>query len=366
MKYFLVVGEKSGDMHAANLMKALQKQDSKAEFQYFGGESMQRVGGTLLQHYSEMAIMGVLDVIKNIWKIKGFLKKCQKAISDYKPDVVILVDYAGFNLRIAEFCKNQKIKVFYYISPKLWAWQTERVHKIKKFVDRMFVIMPFEKKFYEKYGYEVDYVGNPVLDAVRAFEPDPVFRKNELKTDQKTIALLAGSRRSEIEYILPLMLEVSNIFPEYQFVLAGVSSLDQRLYEKVKEYSVKILFDKTYDILKTAEAAIVASGTATLETALLGVPQIVVYKINALQYEIGKHFVKVKHFSLVNLIGEKEIVKELIQGNYTLRNLQNELTNILTVKRLGVLEDYQMLWNKLQTDSASETTARLMLKYLNR
>ena len=368
MKYYIIAGEASGDLHGSNLMKELKKKDPQAEFRFWGGDLMQQQGGTLVKHYKDLAFMGFAEVIMNLRTILGNIKFCKKDIQNYKPDAVILVDYPGFNLRIAEFVKNLGIKVYYYISPQIWAWKTGRVHQIKKFVDRMFVILPFEKDFYAKYDFEVDFVGHPLLDAMQNLpEIDLEKFKSEHNLDErKVIALLPGSRKQEIKVKLPIMLSVQKDFPEFQFVVAGAPSLDLDFYKEISGNQIKIISNKTYDLLRISEAALVTSGTATLETALLNIPEVVCYKGSRISYEIGKRVVKyIKFISLVNLIMDREVVKELIQQELNTKNLKSELTKILTEpKRSQVLNDYKELREKLGGQGASERTADLIVEDL--
>lgn len=349
-------------------MKELKLKDPQAEFRFWGGDLMQQQGGTLVKHYKDLAFMGFSEVIMNLRTIIGNISFCKKDIQQYKPDAVILVDYPGFNLRIAEFVKNLDIKVYYYISPQIWAWKTGRVHKIKKFVDRMFVILPFEKDFYAKYDYDVDFVGHPLLDAMK---DSPEMNLEKFKSengldDRKVIALLPGSRNQEIKKKLPIMLSVEKDFPEYQFVVAGAPSLDLEFYKEIGGNQIKIISNKTYDLLRISEAALVTSGTATLETALLNIPEVVCYKGSRISYEIGKRVVKyIKFISLVNLIMDKEVVKELIQQELNTKNLKVELNKILTEpKRSQVLNDYKELKQRLGGQGASERTAELIIKDL--
>ncbi|MBN2635396.1 MAG: lipid-A-disaccharide synthase, partial [Prolixibacteraceae bacterium] len=284
MKYYLIAGEASGDLHGSNLMKELKVADAEAEFRFFGGDLMQNVGGTLVKHYREMAFMGFVNVILNLKTIKKNMAFCKSDILNFKPDVVILIDYPGFNLRMAEFAKQHQIKVFYYISPKIWAWKEHRIKKIKQFVDEMFTILPFETDFYKKHNLEVNYVGNPLLDSVSEFKKNAQSKAQFLKANQLSekpiVALLAGSRVQEIKRILPVMLESAEKFPEFQFVIAGVKTVDMDLYQAIlKGRYFKLIFDQTYDLLHFAHSALVASGTAALETALFDVPQIVLYQV---------------------------------------------------------------------------------------
>ncbi len=368
MKYYIIAGEASGDLHGSNLMKELKKKDPQAEFRFWGGDLMQQQGGTIVKHYRDLAFMGFSEVIMNLRTILNNIKICKKDIQEYKPDAVILVDYPGFNLRIAEFVKSLGIKVYYYISPQIWAWKTGRVHKIKKFVDKMFVILPFEKEFYAKYDFEVDFVGHPLLDAMKNLPEMNLekFKSEHGLDNRKVIAMLPGSRKQEIKKKLPIMLSVEKDFPEYQFVVAGAPSLDLEFYQEIAGNDLKIVFGKTYDLLRISEAALVTSGTATLETALLNIPEVVCYKGSRISYEIGKRVVKyIKFISLVNLIMDREVVKELIQNELNSKNLKFELEKILTEpKRSQVLNDYKELREKLGGQGASERTAELIVEDL--
>ena len=367
MKYFLIAGERSGDLHGSNLIRALKTRENGASFRGFGGDYMEEAGMQLLVHYNDMAFMGFLEVVKNLPAILGFMKQCKQEIRKFRPDALILIDYAGFNLRIARWAKAQGIRVFYYISPKVWAWNQKRALKIKASVDHMFVIMPFEQEFYARYEYQVDFVGNPLLDAIRSFESDPQFFVKNNLNDKPLIAVLPGSRRQEIENILGYMLELIPSFPDYQFVVAGIENMPRQFYKKAMEYpDARVVFDQTYDLLAHAKAALVTSGTATLETALFEVPQVVCYKTSWFSYQIAKRLVQVKYISLVNLIAGKEVVKELIQENLNFHRLKEELERILPggEKRPDQLEEYKKLKQQMGTTSASEITAGLILKYL--
>jgi len=368
MNYYLIAGERSGDLHGANLLKGIKENDPDAKFRGWGGDMMAAEGMELVTHYKDTAFMGFLEVALNLHKISGFLKKCKSDILAYQPDVVILIDYPGFNLRIAEFAKKEGRKVFYYISPKVWAWNQKRAWKIKKNVDRMFVIFPFEIDFYKKYDFPVDYVGNPLMDAIKAFNPDPDFKKkNKLDPHKPVIALLPGSRKQEIIGMLDLMLTVQPHFPNHQFAIAGVKNLPSSLYEKyVSAGKATIVYEATYDLLSIAEAALVTSGTATLETALLNIPEVVCYKTSGFSYAVAKAVIKVRFISLVNLIMDKEVVTELIQQNLNERMLVKELSDILPggTKRAKLLEDYASLQQKVGGSGASERAGGLMVKYL--
>ena len=368
MRYYIIAGERSGDLHGSNLVKELIKRDTEATFRGFGGEEMQGAGVNLFVHYSNLAFMGFQAVI-NFSKIAGYITSCKEDILQFNPDVVILIDYGGFNRRIAKFGKESGLKVFYYISPKVWAWRQDRAWSLKATVDKMFVILPFEKKFYKKYDFEVDYVGNPVLDAIKSFEPDTNFlSKNNIAIEKKIVALLPGSRTLELKRIVPLMAEVVKQNPMYQFVVAAVDNLPPVLYDPLRKLKdVKFVYNDTYNLLTNASSAIVTSGTATLETALLKVPQIVVYKAGALEFLIVKMIIKVKFISLVNLIADREVVKEFIQSEANPPNLQNELRNLLEdfSYRKKVMDGYDSVYKTLDTGSASENTAQLMTDYLN-
>lgn len=370
LKYYIIAGEASGDLHASNLMKELKKKDPKAEFRFWGGDLMQAQGGTLVKHYRELAFMGFAEVLMNLRTILGNISVAKKDIEAYKPDAVILVDYPGFNLRIAEFVKNLGIKVYYYISPQIWAWKTGRVHKIKKVVDKMFVILPFEEEFYQRYDYKVDFVGNPLLDSLNNLPEidEAKFRKDNNLNERPIIAILPGSRTQEIKVKLPLMLSVEKDFPDYQFVVAGAPSQPIENYKKIAGNELKIIENKTYDLLRVSHSALVTSGTATLETALLKVPEVVCYKGNAISYEIGKRIIKnIRFISLVNLIMDKEVVKELIQYELTYENIKHELNLILnTPKRDQILKDYNELYDKLGGIGASERTANMIVSDLEK
>lgn len=364
MKYYIIAGEASGDLHASNLMKSLKVLDASASFRCWGGDLMQKQGADIVKHYRELAFMGFTEVLMNIRTIFKNIDFCKKDILENKPDVLILVDYPGFNLRIAEFAKANNIKVFYYISPQVWAWKQSRIHKIKMIVDKMFVILPFEKEFYKRFDYEVDFVGHPLLDAVDVYSKE----SNDLGITftKPIIAVLPGSRKQEISSLLPLMLLMRKHYTNFQFVVAGAPSQTPEYYQTFfPDDDVKIVFGKTYQLLQKSEAAIVASGTATLETALFGVPEVVCYKAGKISYVIAKQLIKVKYISLVNLIMDKEIVKELIQDDLNEQNLKIELDKLLKQEtRNKLLTDYSELKTKLGGSGASQKTAELMIKYL--
>lgn len=366
MKYYLIAGEASGDLHGSNLMKTLKKVDPAPKFRFYGGDLMQEQGGNLVKHYSDMAFMGFLEVALNLRTILKNLKKCKEDILSHRPDVLVLIDFPGFNLKIAKFAKEQGIKVYYYISPKVWAWNQKRVLKIKRDVDKMFCILPFEVDFYHKWGMEVDYVGNPLLDAKATFIPNPNFRIENNLSEKPIIALLPGSRKQELNYILPDMLSVIPSFPEYQFVIAGAPSFTTEFYQKyIQNLHVPIVFNATYDLLNVSEAALVASGTATLETALFKVPQVVLYKGSSISIGIARMLVKIKFISLVNLIMNSKTVTELIQEDCNITMISKELDDILnTSKRQEMLENYEALAEKMGSAGASDKTAKLIYKYL--
>jgi len=372
MKYFIIAGEASGDLHASNLMKAIKQQDVDAEFKFLGGDLMSKVSKRLpLIHYNQMAFMGVVDVVKNIRKIYHNLKQTKRAIVDFNPDVVILVDYPGFNLKIAKFAKQKGFKTVYYISPKLWAWKEGRVKKIKKYIDKLLVILPFEIAFYNKHGVKAEYVGNPVVDAVqnhKGISRNEFLLKFNLD-NRPIIALLPGSRRQELKMMLPTMLEIVNDFQDYQFVISGAPSFTKEDYNKFlgDNTNFPVIFGHTYDLLQYSHSAIVTSGTAALETALFKVPQVVVYKTHKWQYEIGKHLVKIPYFSLPNLIMQREIIKELLQYDFNPVVLKVELSRINDgADREKQLKDYQVLSDLLGYESASEKAAKTIVKFINK
>jgi lipid-A-disaccharide synthase len=369
MKYYLIAGEKSGDLHGSNLIKELKKLDPPAQFQGFGGDEMQKAEMVVRVHYRQMAFMGIVQALLNIRKISQWLSFCKTDIQSYKPDVIILIDYGGFNMRVAKFAKQNGFKVFYYISPKVWAWNVGRAWKLKATVDRMFCILPFEKAFFKKFDWDVDYVGNPVLDAVKAFKPNPNFlAEADLVNKSKLIAVLPGSRKIELQRLGPLLASITKKFPQYQFVVAAIRELPEELYAPFRESTnVSFVYDVTYDLLSHAQAALVTSGTATLETGLFKVPQVVVYKASPLEYAIGSRLVKVDHISLVNLIGNKPILKEFIQHEANEENVVKEVNQLVAIGpyRQKMLEEYERVYQILDVGSASATAASKMLGYLN-
>ncbi len=368
MKYYIIAGEASGDLHGKNLMQSILKQDANAEFFIFGGDQMAALPNThLRKHIADMAFMGFVEVLMNLNSIRANMNFCKEDLKNTNPDVVILIDYPGFNLRIAEYAKSIGLKVVYYISPKIWAWNTKRVHKIVKFVDRMYSILPFEKSFYAKYDYEVEYIGNPLKDAIEKYSFEEQFlEKNDL-LGKPILAILPGSRKMELEKIFPTMLEAANRFKEYQVVIAGTSILPLEYYKKFNIPSnMRLIVDRTYDILKHADLAMVTSGTATLETALFKVPQVVCYKANAVSVAIARLVIKVRFISLVNLIADKNIVEELIQDDCSVEKIYSELYRLRkgTEAHKSLMQDYDELIKMVGEPGASDRAAISMVKYL--
>ena len=373
MQYYVIAGEASGDLHGSNLIKEILKKDSAAEVRAWGGDLMEAAGADVVKHYRDLAFMGFAEVIMNLRTILGNIKECKKDIEHFKPDAVILVDYPGFNLRIAEFVSGLGIKVYYYISPQIWAWKKGRVHKIAKLSDKIFTILPFEKAFFKKYGYDVDYVGHPLLDAIEDRDTTEKY-KQKIRTefdvsDKPIIAILPGSRKQEIGVMLPIMLKQITNFPAFQFVLAAAPSFDLSYFDPfLKEYpSLKVIPNRTYDLLSISHAAMVTSGTATLETALFKIPEVVCYKANAISYQIAKRVVDIKYISLVNLIMDEEVVTELIQGDLNQKLLKAELGKLLgnTSERASMMNKFEELINKLGSGGASAKTAELLIDDLN-
>jgi len=369
MKYYIIAGEASGDLHGANLMKALYKEDSSADIRFWGGDLMQNVGGVLVKHYRELAFMGFVEVLFHLKTILNNIKICKKDIADFQPDVIIFIDYPGFNLRIAKWAKTEGFKTHYYISPQIWAWKESRITEIKRDVDKMYVILPFEKDFYEKkHHYPVEFVGHPLIDAIHNHPAmdSGVFRKENQLNEKPIIAILPGSRKQEITKMLSVMLSVVHDFPDYQFVIAGAPSQEFSFYEGfITNENIKFISNKTYDLLSNATAALVTSGTATLETALFKVPEVVCYKGSSISYQIAKRIITLKYISLVNLIMDEEVVTELIQENCNTKRIREELKKILDTKyRQNLLEKYEVLEEKLGGIGASEKTARLIVESL--
>lgn len=365
MKYYIIAGEASGDLHGSNLMKSIFEQDSQAEIRFWGGDLMQEVGGTLVKHYKERSFMGFLEVIQNISKIFKDISLCKNDIASFQPDALIFIDNSGFNLRIAKWAKQRNFKTIYYISPQVWASRASRVQAIKRDVDFMYVILPFEEDFYKKYDYRVQFVGHPLIDAIknRKVTAEDIFRKENNLNEKPIIALLPGSRKQEITQMLSVMLSVVKDFNDYQFVIAGAPSQEFSFYKTfLKEENVHFISNKTYDLLSISHAALVTSGTATLETALFKVPEVVCYKGGWVSYQIAKRIITLKYISLVNLIMNREVVKELIQDEFNTKNLKTELAKILNPEtRQQILKDYQELEKRLGGEGASLKTAKLIV-----
>ncbi len=376
MKYYLIAGEASGDLHASNLMQAIKEKDKNADFRFFGGDLMQEIGGTLVKHYRELAFMGFIPVLLNLKTILRNLEICKKDIVDYSPDVVILVDYPGFNLKIAKYLKlHTSIPVTYYISPKIWAWKEYRIKSFKKYVDQMLCILPFEVDFYKKHNYPVDYVGNPTVDAISNREnSEQTFNEfievNKLE-DKPIIAILAGSRKQEIEDNLPSMLKAIELFKSHQVVIAGAPGIDEDFYDKILDKeNASLIFGQTYNVLAQANVALVTSGTATLETALLNVPQVVCYKtpIPKLIYWAFKNILHTPYISLVNLIANKEVVRELFAKFFTVENIHDETEKLLfdSKYRNKMLSEYKAIQKSLGTENASNKAANLIYNRLSK
>lgn len=377
MKYYLIVGEASGDLHASNLMKALMAEDPEAEFRFFGGDLMTAVGGTCVKHYRELAYMGFIPVLLHLRTIFSNMDRCKHDIEAWKPDVLILVDYPGFNLKIAAYIKKHtQIPIYYYISPKIWAWKEYRIKNIRRDVDKLFSILPFEVDFFRGHHYPVDYVGNPCVDAVDSFlrtnteTKEQFCQRLNLESSRPVIALLAGSRKQEIKDNLSRMMEASRSFPQYQFVIAGAPGIAPEFYSHYLTDGAKIVFGETYRLLRHSEAALVTSGTATLETALFRVPQVVCYYTAAgkLVSFLRRHILKVKYISLVNLVSGSEVVTELVADGMTVDNIRRELSSIIEggFRRMQMLSGYDRMIQILGTPGASERAAKLMVKYLKK
>lgn len=361
MRYYIIAGEASGDLHGGNLVRALHAQDSAAEVRCWGGDRMQAAGATVVKHYRDLAFMGFVEVLRHLRTILRNIEFCRKDVLAWQPDVLVLIDYPGFNLRIARWAKEQGIKVVYYISPQVWAWKEGRVEGIRKNVDKMLVILPFEVPFYQKWSYEVEYVGHPLVEVVRQEKETVPVRPI---SDKPVIALLPGSRAQEIRQKLPLMLTAVSHFPGYQFVVAGAPAQPDALYESlIGDRPVLLVRNQTYNVLKQSRAALVTSGTATLETALFGVPQVVCYRGNPLSFWLARKLVKVPYISLVNLIMEKPVVRELIQDDLNEANLVAELSALLQdgERRQSMLADYASLWTKLGDLPASDRAAAAII-----
>lgn len=370
MKYYLIAGEASGDLHGSNLIRGLQAEDPSAEVRCWGGDLMAKAGANVVKHYRDLAFMGFLEVVKNLPTILRNFRFAKADILQFEPDVLILIDYPGFNLRMVKWAKTKGIRVFYYISPQLWAWHTSRVKIIQKNVERLYVILPFEVAFYKKFGVEVGFPGHPLLDVVEGHETSPdFFGKNNLEAGKPIIALLPGSRRQEIKRMLDVMLTVVDFFPGHQFAIAGAPSIERSFYLPFlqKSPSVKLVENQTYDLLKNATSALVTSGTATLETALFKVPQVVCYRGSQLSYELAKRLVNkdLRFIAIVNLIADEKVVVELIQKNLTTENLQRQLE--LTMQhdhRNNILKGYAKVRSKLGQPGASERAGKMMVQRL--
>lgn len=364
MKYYFISGERSGDLHASNLIRSIQKRDPLAVFKGMGGDYSRDAGLELSVHYQDVALMGFLEVLLGFKKVLKYLKLVKKDIIEFKPDVVVLVDYGGFNMKIASFAKKNSLNVQYYIPPKIWAWNQSRAKKLKEITDAVYCILPFEEEFFKGFGVNACYVGNPLLDELKKFVPHPFFfQKNELNY-KPIIALLPGSRKQEVKAMLGMMVNLVPKFPNAQFVIAGVNNLDPELYAPAVKAGIRLVMDQTYDLLKHSVAAVVTSGTATLETALFRVPQVVVYRTSAISYHIGKYLIKVPFISLVNLIAEEKVVTELIQNDYSIERLTTELEFMLNdiSTKARIFEGYNLISEKLGDKSASDQVAEMLVK----
>lgn len=370
MKYYLIAGEASGDLHGCNLIKGLKELDPDAAFRCFGGDLMEAEGAEVTLNYRKMSFNGIWEIVKNLKTINKHFELCKEDLINYSPDALILIDYPGFNLRMAEFAKKHGIKTLFYIAPKVWASRKWRIKKIRKYVDKLYAILPFEEKYFTKRHCQVDYLGNPLMDAIAGFKPisEEKFRNENNLPDKPIIALLSGSRKMEIDLCLPEMISASSHYPDYQFIVAGAPSIKDSYYEKfLTGTNIKIVYNKTYDLLCNAKAAIVTSGTATLETALFKVPEVVIYKLIPATYIIGRPFVHIRFFSLVNIIMDREVVKELLQFNLA-KNIKTELGKILFDEkyRQTMLKDFDELINKIGKPGASMRAANSMYHFISK
>ena len=363
MKYYIIAGEVSGDLHGSRVMESIKKLDKNAKFRFWGGEKMREIGGEMVKHINQLSFMGFWEVLKNINIISKNISFCKNDINSFKPDKIIFIDYPGFNMLIAKWAKTNDFQNHFYISPQIWAWKESRIKKIKRSIDYLYVILPFEKKYYrEKHNLDVHYVGHPLVEIIseekKSVDPFP------LKLTKPVIALLPGSRKQEIKKMIPIFKSVVHHFSEYEFIIAGVANLSKEWYDEIlNDDKIKIVYDKTYNLLKRSTAAIVTSGTATLETALFNVPQIVCYKSSLFSYLIGKLFIKLKFISLVNIIMEKEVVKELIQRNCSKMNIINELSQLLKNKNTSrIKKEYKLLRDRLGREKTSLKVAKLIIK----
>jgi len=376
MKYYIISGEASGDLHGSNLIKELKKLDHAADIRCWGGDLMEQAGAKVIKHYRELAFMGFAEVIQNIGTIFKNIRFCKQDILSYQPDVLILIDYPGFNLRIAAWAKKQGLKIVYYISPQIWAWKENRIHGIKKNVDKMLVILPFEKEFYAKWNFDVEYVGHPLVEVIDQFRSEKksdhlFFDIGKQLNDSNIIALLPGSRKQEILKKLPVMLQVATHFPDYHFVVAKAPGLTEDFYNELMEShpNVSAVLNQTYELLSKSRAALVTSGTATLETALFAVPEVICYKGNNISYQIAKRLIKIKYICLVNLIMDKEVVKELIQNEMNEANLVTELNSLLAdeAKQQKMQSDFKELRNLLSAGgNASRNAATSIWEYIGK
>lgn len=372
MKYYIIAGEASGDLHGSNLIASIKKKDTRAKIRAWGGDLMKKQGATLVKHYRDLAFMGFVEVLMHLKTILNNLKFCKKDILRFSPDAIILIDYPGFNIKVAKFAHKHNIKVYYYISPQVWAWKKRRVHTLKKVVDKMLVILPFEKPFYDEYQVDAHFVGHPLIDELsklKVINGKTFVKQNALNPNKEIIALLPGSRKQEVSRMLEIMLKVVKMYPKYQFVIACAPSLTEDFYKSiVGDENVHMVFNKTYQLLQVASAALVTSGTATLETALLYVPEVVCYKGNQISYLIAKKLIKVKYICLVNLIMDKPVVKELIQNDLTPENIKAELDLLLTnhKRQRRLLEDYEELKNVLGNAGASNNAASIIISDLKK
>lgn len=373
MKYYIIAGEASGDLHGSNLMKGILKADPEAKFRFWGGDKMAEVGGreNLAKHYKQTSFFGVSEVLRNLRTIFSQLSECKRDLMTFQPDVLISIDYPGFNFKMAKFAHSQGIRTFYYISPKVWAWKERRVERIRKYVDKLFIIFPFEVEYFKGKGIEAIYEGNPLVDSIaqrlRTIAPREEFLAENGLDSRPLVALLAGSRKSEIQRNMGFMVALSKVHPEWQFAVAGVSWIDEELYKvAIEGSSVKILTDKTYELLKYADAAVVCSGTATLETALIGTPEVVCYRMDEFSYRVARAFVKIGFISLVNIIMGREVVRELIQHDMTVENASEELQAIMEggSKHSKMMADYASLGAIVGGEGASDRFAARMVELL--
>ena len=373
MKYYIIAGEASGDLHGSNLVASIRQKDPGAKIRAWGGEKMRRNGANVVKNYHDLAFMGFVEVLMNLNTILKNFTFCKKDITEFNPDAIILIDYPGFNLKIAKWAKKKGFKVFYYISPQVWAWKRRRVYTIKKVVDKMLCILPFEKKFYDNYDVDCQFVGHPLLDEIAKVEPvdkNKFYKANRLNPKKEIIALLPGSRKQEVSRMLTVMLEVVKMFPNYQFVVACAPSLPVSYYKKIigEKSNVRLVLNRTYQLLQLSSAAVVTSGTATLETALLDVPEVVCYKANKISYIIAKHLAKVKYICLVNLIMDRLVVKELIQNDMTSSSIRDELQSLLnsSKRQKKLLDDYEELKYVLGNAGASDRAAETIISYIKK